>query len=460
MAVRDGAVAQLGERLVRNEEVRGSIPLGSTIPPSTDMPPRSPNQSTTAPRRDPTREAALALLRAVLDRRSSLDAALDSLPDMPRRDRAAAHRIAAAVLRHLGSLDAVMEPHLRRAPPQLVRHVLRIGAAQLLHLETPPHAAVGTAVALARSNGLAPFAGLINAVLRRVAEAGPGTLAELDLPRLDTPAWLWASWGSDARAIATAHQQEAPLDLTIRPGASAPPGGVMLPSGSMRFPPGTDPETLAGFAEGAFWVQDAAAALPARLLGDVAGLRVLDLCAAPGGKTAQLAAAGAHVTAVDRDPARLERLRQNLDRLHLNAETVCAAAEDYRPIAPFDAVLLDAPCTATGTIRRHPEILHLRRQRDVIAAAAKQAALLDAAAALLKPGGRLVYAVCSLQPQEHLTVLASAKAGLLLERLSPSALPGLEDMVSQDGTLHTHPGLWPSLGGIDGFFAARLQNPS
>src|SRR5215469_16371484 len=172
---------------------------------------------------DPTREAAFDVLTAVLDRRRPLDEALDALPTLAPRDRAAAHRLAAAVLRRMGTLDAVLEPLLRKAPPEPVRHVLRLGAAALLLLDTPRHAAVATAVALARARGLAPFAGLVNAVLRRVAEAGAAALADLDGPRLDTPAWLWASWGNDARAIATAHQHEAPLDLTLQPGASAPP---------------------------------------------------------------------------------------------------------------------------------------------------------------------------------------------------------------------------------------------
>jgi 16S rRNA (cytosine967-C5)-methyltransferase len=215
---------------------------------------------------DNTRLFALHLLRAVLDQHRPLEEALDRLPEGEARDRAAAHRLAATVLRRAGTLDAVLEPHVRRAPPDAVRAILRLGAAQLLLLNTPPHAAVGTSVALARSQKLAPFAGLVNAVLRRVAEAGRARLSELDSPRLDTPAWLWASWGSDARAIATAHQQEAPLDLTLRPGAAAPEGGLALPTGSMRFAAGTRLAELPGFSDGDFWVQDAAAALPARLL--------------------------------------------------------------------------------------------------------------------------------------------------------------------------------------------------
>src|SRR5690242_1862669 len=236
---------------------------------------------------DPTREAAFDLLVAVLDHRRTLEGALDMLPALATRDRAAAHRLAATVLRRMGTLDAVIEPFLRKAPPEPVRHVLRMGAAGLLLLDTPRHAAVATAVALARSRALAPFAGLVNAVLRRVADAGQAALAELDAPRLDTPAWLWTSWGDKAREIALAHQHEAPLDVTVKPGAQ-PPGGVMLPTGTARFPAGTHITDIAGFGLGDFWVQDAAAALPAKLLAPRAGECVADLCAAPGGKTAQL----------------------------------------------------------------------------------------------------------------------------------------------------------------------------
>ncbi len=350
---------------------------------------------------DPTREAALLLLTSVLDRRKPLDEALDGLPpDIDPRDRAAAHRLAAAGLRRLGTLDAVLEPLLRRAPPLAVRHILRLGAAGLLLLDTPPHAAVDTAVALARKHGLAPFAGLVNAVLRRIAAAGPASMAELDGPRLDTPSWLWTSWGSGARRIAEAHQHEAPLDLSLRPGAEPPGGGTALPTGSWRYPAGTRVADLSGYAEGAFWVQDIAAALPARLLSARPGERVADLCAAPGGKTAQLAATGASVVAIERDTARLHRLRDNLVRLRLAADIVAADAEEWQPDSPLDAVLLDAPCSATGTIRRHPDVPHLKRLRDIPALAARQDRLLDAACAMLRPGGRLVYAVCSLQPEE------------------------------------------------------------
>ncbi len=402
---------------------------------------------------DPTRALAFDLLAAVLHRHRPLEDALDSLPNAEPRDRAAAHRIAAAVLRRAGTLDAALEPFLRRAPPEPVRDVLRIGAAGLLLLDTPPHAAVATAVELARAKGLAPFAGLVNAVLRRVAEAGPAAIKALDPPRLDTPPWLWASWGADARAIATAHQSEAPIDLTMRPGATPPEGGEALPGGSVRLPPGTRVTDLPGFPEGEFWVQDAAAALPARLLAARPGERVADLCAAPGGKTAQLAAAGASVTAVERDPARILRLRENLSRLRLAARIVEADATSWRD-GLFDAILLDAPCSATGTIRRHPDVPHLKRAADLPALTAQQDKLLAAAASMLKPGGRLVYAVCSLQPEEAAPRLAAA-LGLREAPFEPAELAFLPEALA-NGRLRTHPGLWAARGGLDGFFAARL----
>ena len=405
---------------------------------------------------DPTRNAAYDLLTAGFERLRPLEEALDALPGIDPRDRAAAHRLAAAVLRRAGTLDAVLEPFLKKAPPAPVRTILRLGAAGLLLLETPPHAAVATAVGLARARGLSPFAGLVNAVLRRVAEAGPAALEGLDSPRLDTPNWLWAAWGADARAIAEAHQREAPLDLSLLPGRLPPPGGVELPTSSWRYPAGTRVAELPGFAEGDFWVQDAAAALPARLLGVRPGETVADLCAAPGGKTAQLAAAGATVTAIDRDAGRLVRLHENLARLHLTAETIAADAAAWRPPAPLDAVLLDAPCSATGTIRRHPDVAHLKRPRDVEQLAAGQDRLLDAACDMLRPGGRLVYAVCSLQPQEGAERIRAALGRLPLasDPFAPAELAGLPR--TGEGWLRTTPALWAERGGMDGFFVARL----
>jgi 16S rRNA (cytosine967-C5)-methyltransferase len=405
---------------------------------------------------DPTRLSALQLLRAVIDQHRSLDEALDRLTGAAR-DRAAAHRLAATVLRRAGTLDAVLEPHLKRSPPDAVRLILRLGAAQLLFLDTPAHAAVATAVELARSQKLAPFAGLVNAVLRRVSELGPSVLAEIDSPRLDTPGWLWASWKGQARAIATAHQHEAPLDLSAVPGAELPDGAEVLPTGSIRMKAGTRVLDLPGFAAGQLWVQDAAAALPARLLAARPGELVGDLCAAPGGKTAQLAATGARVIAVDANEKRLPRLQENLDRLGLHAEIVQADATTWRPDQLLDAVLLDAPCSATGTIRRHPDLPHIKRQADLGALTEGQDRLIEAASAMLRPGGRLIYAVCSLQPEEGEARLeAAARAGLQPAPFTTEELSALPEARTAEGHLRTTPALWPERGGMDGFFAARF----
>lgn len=407
---------------------------------------------------DPTRDAAYTLLHAVLTKGAALDAALDRLPKLEPRDRAAAHRLAACVLRHAGTLDVVLEPHLRRAPPDEVRNILRLGAAAFLFLDSPPHAAVGTAVDLAKSKKLAPFAGLVNAVLRKVVAQGPAVLEELDMPRLDTPAWAWASWGANARAIAQAHANEAPLDFSTPPGFALETG-ERLPTGSTRFPPGTSVHDIPGFAEGKVWVQDVAAALPARLLAPQPGERVLDLCAAPGGKTAQLAAMGAIVTAVERDKSRMATLQGNMKRLGLTAEMISADATDWRPAEKFSAILLDAPCSATGTARRHPELLHIRKPRDIAAVTALQDKLLDAAAEMLAPGGRLIYAVCSLQPEEGAARVDAACARLGLRR-APLRLPELLGAETPQGDIRTHPGLWAERGGMDGFFIAQLVKPA
>lgn len=384
---------------------------------------------------NPTRLAAAHLLESVLERGRSLEEGLDTSPVAEPRDKAAGHRIAAAVLRRLGSLDAAMEPWLRRQPPAPALRALRIGAAELLLLGTPPHAAVSAAVSIVPR----PLAGVVNAVLRRVAEAGPAALEGLDAERLDTPAWLWAAWhaahGARVRAIAAAHREEAPLDLSVTPGAEPPPGGEAMGNGTWRFPAGTRLAELPGYAEGLFWAQDQAAALPAALLAPLPGERIADLCAAPGGKTAQLAAAGARVTAVERDGRRIPRLRENLARLRLVAEIVEADATQWRPAEPFDAVLLDAPCTATGTIRRHPDVPHLKRAKDVAKQAQLQRALLHHAATLVRPGGRIVFATCSLQKEEGEDHMAALPPGLRVVK-----------------TRRTTPDM-----GMDGFFIARLE---
>lgn len=419
------------------------------------------NENASRPRRPPglpTRRAARDLLDAVLEAHRPLEEALEALPTrLEARDKAAAHRIAAMVLRRLGSIDTVLEPFLRREPPPPARHALRIGAAELLLLGTPSHAAVASAVDLAPR----AFAGLVNAVLRKLAAEGPALLEGLDAARLDTPPWLWTAWhgayGPAVRTISEAHNGQAPLDLSLKPGAAPPEGAEALPGGSFRLPAGTRVTEIPGFAEGHFWVQDAAAALPARLLAARPGENIADLCAAPGGKTAQLAAAGAKVTAVERDVKRAARLRENLARLQLPAEIVVADAATWKPTAPFDAILLDAPCTATGTIRRHPDVALLKRPRDVATAAALQSRLLQAAAGMLAQGGRLVFATCSLQPEEGEAHLREAQAlGLRLDPIQVQEMPGLSEAILPSGAVRTRPDYWAAQGGMDGFFAARF----
>jgi 16S rRNA (cytosine967-C5)-methyltransferase len=367
------------------------------------------------------RHVALDLIGAVLRRKRPLDDVIEesaAMHQLSGRDRAFARLLVATVLRRLGQIDALIADCLNMplAPrAALVQDILRLGVAQLLFLRTPPHAAVATSVDVAQSRGFVSHKGLVNAVLRRLSVEGAERVEQQDAARLNTPSWLWGSWSRTygeptARAIATAHLKEAPLDLTLRDDAEtwcATLQGVLLPTGTLRRPAGGALATLPGYVEGAWWVQDAAAALPARLFGDVAGREVIDLCAAPGGKTAQLAAAGARVTAVDRSTRRLERLVANLQRLDLPAEAVGADALTWRPSQPVEAVLLDAPCSTTGAVRRHPDVPHLKLPEDVARLSAVQENLLRAAIDMLRPGGTLVYCTCSLEPEEGLERIES-----------------------------------------------------
>jgi len=421
------------------------------------------------------RAIAFDTLRAVLEQKRPLDEVLDDNPARARlapRDRAFARLLVATTLRRLGQIDCIIEGCLEKPLPRrasAVRQLLRLGICQLLFLGTPPHAAVDTTVELiAARGGEAGFKGLINAVLRRVDRERAAWLAQSADPSLNAPPWLWESWvagygGEVARAIAAAHLQEPPLDLTPRRDAAVwrdRLGATLLPTGSLRLALDGLVDALPGFAEGAWWVQDAAATLPARLLGDVAGRRVIDLCAAPGGKTAQIAAAGADVVAVDRSAPRLERLRGNMARLGLQAATVVADATSWRPGEPADVVLLDAPCSATGTIRRHPDVPWLKRPDDVAKLVAVQARLLRAAVEMLKPGGTLVFCTCSLQPEEGPAQIAGLlRSDAPVERvpIRASEIGGLDSLVNADGDLRTLPCHLGEQGGIDGFFASRLR---
>ena len=438
------------------------------------------------------RELALKLFSDVLNAGHSFDEVRKKAFEskhagaLSSADKGFARLIAATVLRLKPVLETIIEKHLERALPNRYRKaqmILLSASAQLLILKTPAHAAINLAVEQARrSNTARHMAGLINAVLRKVAKSGPEMLAEIDIPKRAIPHWLWLRWvntyGEPAtRKIAAASLQEPSLDLTVRSDRDAWAkrlGASRLTTGSLRLKGGGRIEEMEGFGEGAWWVQDCAAALPARLFGDISGKTVADLCAAPGGKTAQLAAAGANVIAVDNDKARLQRVKQNLERLNLTANLVTADVITWNPERQFDFILLDAPCTATGTIRRHPDILHLKREEDIKALSNLQRKLLKAAFDLLSVKGVLVYCTCSLEPQEgenQIHEFLNAAPSAWVHPIVPKEAGIKSDWLSPQGFLRTLPFHDPQQqtdtalvqdggGGMDGFFTARITKLS
>ncbi|MBV8922665.1 RsmB/NOP family class I SAM-dependent RNA methyltransferase [Bradyrhizobium sp.] len=428
------------------------------------------------------RRIAADILDGVLHRHRTLDEQLDGAGAHPGlkllddRDRALMRRLVATVLRRLGTLGHLLSRLLDRGVPTdapRAQSALLIGAAQILWMDVPDHAAVDLSVRLVQSDRrAAKYAGLVNAVLRRCAREGRTIVDDVRSEGLDIPPWLLARWKAHygeaaARDIALALGQEPTLDITVKSDAGAWASrlhGQMLPTGTVRTLLQGSVTTLPGFAEGAWWVQDAAAALPARLFGAVEGKAIADLCAAPGGKTAQLVQAGANVVAVDRSPARVARLRDNLTRLHLEAGVEVADATEWPGAnGGFDGILVDAPCSATGTIRRHPDVAWLRQHADFAGLTGLQARLLRRAAAMLKPGGILVYCTCSLEPEEGEQAISALLAETPEMRRVPieaGEVAGLAEIVTSDGDLRTlpchlpHPE--PRLGGLDGFYAARL----
>jgi len=423
---------------------------------------------------DAARVAALGLIVGVTQSGAALSDQISSgaLAALPPQDRARAQRLALTTLRHLGRADAVLKPHMRRAPPPDVMALLRLATVELLEESAAPHGVVHAAVALARHGGTKTesFAGLINAVLRKVAQTDPAAWAALPPPAL--PAWLrgrlMSAWGKRATmAMEAAHLQGAPLDIT--PKSSDPAAitalaahldGRVLPTGSIRVAAQRQVSELPGYADGAWWVQDASAAMAARILAPAASERVLDLCAAPGGKTLQLAAMGAKVSALDLSGPRMSRLAENLARCGLTAELFVDDALQWSPEAPYDAVLLDPPCSATGTIRRHPDLPFAKNPESLRGLFALQTALLDRALCFLKPGGRLVYCSCSLLPEEgeQQIIAALARHPALRVNREALALPGIEaSWITSEGGLRLRPDFWPDAGGMDGFYICRLE---
>lgn len=429
------------------------------------------------------RRAAARLLAAVIDKKTPLDALTDDEhghPDylaLEPRDRSLVRAILASALRFRGTIEALISARLDRPLPgnaATLSHVIHVAAAQILFLDVPDSAAVDLAVSHAQADPRTRrFASLVNAVLREIGRRKERALPAASASAKDAPDWftsmLKQAYGPErAEAILAIHRIEAPVDLTVRgkPERWAEAfGGIVLPTGTVRLArlPSSVPE-MEGFEDGEWFVQDAAAALPARLLGDIAGKRVLDLCAAPGGKTAQLALAGARVTALEKSASRARRLASNLARLKLEAEFVTGDLFAYKPVEPFDAVLLDAPCSSTGTVRRHPDVPWTKSDEDIQALAALQRRMFDHAVGFVKQGGVLVFSNCSLDPREGEEMVAAAfadRSDLNQFPIAPDELPGIADFVTTDGHLRTTPdGLAhadAALAGLDGFFAARFQ---
>lgn len=420
-----------------------------------------------AGRTDP-REVALRLLDQVTgEGRLLTEVQAPLTAGLAPAEAARAGRLAISTLRQIGRIDRLLGPHLRKRPPERVLNLLRLGALELAE-GGAPHGVVHAMVGLAKADKTSlPMAGLVNAVLRKLTLTVPPGWQGMPPPELPKMLRkrLIAAWGKAIVAdIEAVIALAPPLDLIPKDGDAAAlaalVGGEVLPTGSVRLAAGAQVSALPGFAEGAFWVQDAAAALPARLLAVRPGERVLDLCAAPGGKTLQLAAAGATVTALDISEPRMARVRENLARCGLTADLVVADARDWRG-GPFDAVLVDAPCSGTGTLRRHPDLPQARRELDLAPLLALQSALIDRAAAQLRPGGRLVYCTCSLLPEEGEAQAEAALArGLIADPGAVAAL-GLDPAwLSGMAGLRTRPDHWAASGGIDGFHMAAFQTPA
>lgn len=437
-----------------------------------------PTPPAAAPDGLPARVSALFILQQVLQQRRPLDQVLESEPSLQAldsRDRAFVRMLVATVLRRKGQLDDLISKALQKGEeprPDTLRHILYVGMTQLLFMDVPDHAAVDTAVTLAGQGGLDRQKGFVNAVLRRMTAEGREWLKKQDDLRLNFPDWILQAWIADyglteALKIAQASLAEAPLDITVKKAGerklwASKLESEILPGGSLRRTAGGAVGGLPGLIEGSWWVQDASSALPVRVMGDLKGKKVIDLCAAPGGKTMQLAAAEATVTAVDRSASRIKLLRENLARTALQdrVEIIISDGAEWRPKEPADIVLLDAPCTATGTIRRHPDLLHLKTSRDLQQLTEVQARLLVNAARMVESGGLIVYCTCSLQKDEGEHQIEAFLGNHPDFRRVPieAGDTGVPDAaITADGDARLLPFHQAAQGGMDGFFIARLR---
>lgn len=425
------------------------------------------------------RKAALGILQQVFQQRHTLDQALDesrAFSALNQRDRAFVRMLVTTVIRRLGQIDDLIRRSLSRPDqpmnPPILEYILRLGVAQLIFMNIPDHAAVNTSVLLAESEGHGRIKGFVNALMRRIAAEGKDWTTRQDVARLNTPEWLLKIWIEDfglknAIDIAHANLHEAPLDISLKRPASAGSMAEMLdatilPTGSLRLQHSKMVTELAGFDDGLWWVQDAAAAIPVKLFGErIAGQVVVDLCAAPGGKTAQLASMGAQVVAVDRSAKRLQRLQDNMKRLGLSdrVRTDVADAAVWKSREPVPFILLDAPCSATGTVRRNPDVIWMKTPADIHSLVELQARLLEGAVKMLASGGTLVYCTCSLQKEEceyQIERLLENHPEISREPVHVHELGGLSEIITPRGDVRILPSHLSAIGGMDGFFASRL----
>ena len=424
-----------------------------------------------------SRRTALIIMGSILNARQPMDTVMDINPDfrqLDMRDRGFVRMLVTTTLRRLGEIDTIIKKTQDKPDQTLqpvLKNILRLGVAQIMFLDVPDHAAVDTSVRLAESQGLAKFKGLVNGILRNVTRHHHEWSQEYDPARINIPDWLFEKWEDDyghetALNIAQASLCEAPLDLTVKnpdriDQIAESLGGEKLWNGTVRINASGQIQDLAGYQDGTWWVQNISAALPVLFFGDVANREVIDLCAAPGGKTAQLAARGAYVHSLDRSARRLNRFMENMQRLRLdeNVSPVSADASVWHPKNPVDGVLLDAPCTATGTLRRNPDILHLKSERDVRKMMNVQHTLIKNAASMVKPGGMLIYCTCSLQKEEgedQIDWFLNSVSDFRRVPINPEEVSGHDYLINDRGDIRILPNMMEEQGGMDGFFIARL----